>query len=154
MNALCSCAFYPYPRLKPIQMSSKKAIRQNKNRSLSHTFRTKMTQESQKDGFARYRRLPKPIRVVGCLGHPRRKYVEALIALKQEDRKGTAAERGVLLYDALFALEEKWHDLEPDERKNQYRSSRIHFADEENDHYRSQQSIRIMALLEGTNCFA
>ena len=43
--------------------------------------------------------------------------MEALVALKEEDRKGTAAERGVQYFDALFALEEKWHDLDPDERK-------------------------------------
>ena len=69
------------------------------------------------DGFAGYHKLPKPIRVVGCHSHARRKFVEALVALKEEDRKGTAAERGVQYFDALFALEEKWHDLDPDERK-------------------------------------
>ena len=69
------------------------------------------------DGFAGYHKLPDLIRVVGCLAHARRKFVEALTALKEEDRKGTAAERGVQYFDALFALEEEWHDLDPDERK-------------------------------------
>ena len=69
------------------------------------------------DGFAGYHKLPDMIRVVGCLAHARRKFVEALTALKEEDRKGTAQERGVQYFDALFALEEKWHDLDPDERK-------------------------------------
>ncbi len=69
------------------------------------------------DGYAGYHKLPETIRVVGCQGHARRKFVEALDALKEEDRKGTAQERGVQYFDALFALEEKWHDLDPDERK-------------------------------------
>ena len=69
------------------------------------------------DGYAGYHKLPDLIRVIGCLAHARRKFVEALEALKEEDRKGTPAERGVQYFDALFALEEKWHDLDPDERK-------------------------------------
>ena len=69
------------------------------------------------DGYAGYHKLSDLIRVVGCLAHARRKFVEALTALKEEDRKGTAAERGVQYFDALFDLEEKWHDLEPDDRK-------------------------------------
>ncbi len=71
------------------------------------------------DGFPGYHGLPVLIRIVGCLAHARRKFVEALAALKEEDRKGTAAERGVRYFDALFALEEKWHDLDPEERKQQ-----------------------------------
>ncbi len=69
------------------------------------------------DGYAGYHKLPNTIHVVGCHSHARRKFVEALAALKEEDRKGTPAERGVQYFDALFALEEKWHDLDPDERK-------------------------------------
>ena len=69
------------------------------------------------DGYAGYHKLPDSIRVVGCLAHARRKFVEALEALKEEDRKGTPQERGVQYFDALFALEEKWHDLDPDMRK-------------------------------------
>ena len=76
------------------------------------------------DGYPGYHNLPKSIRVVGCLAHARRKFVEALTALKEEDRKGTAAERGVRYFDALFALEEKWHDLEPEARKQK----RLEFA--------------------------
>ena len=69
------------------------------------------------DGYAGYHKLPEAIRVVGCLAHARRKFVDALDTLKEEDRKGTAQERGVQYFNALFALEEKWHDMEPDERK-------------------------------------
>ena len=69
------------------------------------------------DGYAGYHKLPKEIHVVGCHAHARRKFHEALKALKEEDRKGTAAERGVQYFDALFSLEENWHDLEPKERK-------------------------------------
>ena len=69
------------------------------------------------DGYAGYHKLPKEIHVVGCLTHARRKFKEALAALKEEDRKGTPAEKGVQYFDALFALEEKWHDLDPEERK-------------------------------------
>ena len=69
------------------------------------------------DGYAGYHKLPDEIRVVGCLAHARRKFVEALEALKEDARKSTPAERGVQYFDALFALEEKWHDLDPDERK-------------------------------------
>jgi hypothetical protein len=68
-------------------------------------------------GYAGYHKLPKEIHVVGCLAHARRKFKEALAALKEEDRKGTPAEKGVQYFDALFALEEKWHDLDPEERK-------------------------------------
>ena len=53
------------------------------------------------DWYAGYRKLPKAIRVVGCLAHTRRKFVEVLDALKEEeDRKGTAQERGVQYFDA------------------------------------------------------
>ena len=76
------------------------------------------------DGYQGYHSLPDSIRVVGCLAHARRKFVEALAALKEEDRKGTAAERGVRYFDTLFTLEEKWHDLEPEERKQ----NRLEFA--------------------------
>lgn len=69
------------------------------------------------DGYQGYHRLPESIRVVGCMAHARRKFVEALAALKEEEKKGAVAKRGVSYYDALFALEEKWHDLEPEERK-------------------------------------
>lgn len=76
------------------------------------------------DGYSGYHKLPEEIHVVGCLAHARRKFVEALATIKEEDRKGTAAEHGVQYFDALFALEEKWHDLEPDERKKK----RMEFA--------------------------
>ena len=69
------------------------------------------------DGYSGYHKLPEQIRVVGCNGHARRKFTDALAIIKEEDRKGTAAERGVQYFDALFALEEKWHDLEPEKRK-------------------------------------
>ena len=76
------------------------------------------------DGYQGYHSLPKDIRIVGCLAHARRKFIEALAALKEEDRKGTAAERGVRYFDTLFALEEKWHDLDSEERKQK----RLEFA--------------------------
>ena len=76
------------------------------------------------DGYQGYHSLPDGIRVVGCLAHARRKFVEALAALREEDRKGTAAERGVRYFDTLFAMEEKWHDLNPEDRKQK----RLEFA--------------------------
>ena len=85
------------------------------------------------DGYQGYHSLPDDIRVVGCLAHARRKFVEALAALKDEDRKGTAAERGVRYFDALFALEEKWHDLEPEERQKKRLESAKPILDELHD---------------------
>ena len=69
------------------------------------------------DGYAGYHKLPAKIRVVGCLAHARRKFEEALKVLPENDRKDSAAQRGVRYYDALFHIEEQIKDLSPEERR-------------------------------------
>ena len=64
------------------------------------------------DGYAVYHKLPKDIRVVGCMAHARRKFDEALKAIPEADRKGSAAERGVQYFDVLFNIEEKLDEMD------------------------------------------
>jgi hypothetical protein len=69
------------------------------------------------DGYAGYHKLPGEIRVVGCLAHARRKFDEALAGLREEERKDSAAMRGVRYFNALFHIEEQIKDLSSEERK-------------------------------------
>jgi len=66
----------------------------------------------QTDGYGAYRNLPDEISVVCCFAHARRKFTDALAALKDrppDDRKRTIAGKGKEYCDALFKIE---HDIE------------------------------------------
>jgi transposase len=58
------------------------------------------------DGEAAYHSLPDSIVVVGCVSHVRRKFVDALKAIKnKKDRLGSNAQVGVDYCDELFRIE-------------------------------------------------
>lgn len=66
----------------------------------------------QTDGYGAYRNLPDEISVVCCFAHARRKFTDALTALKDhppDDKKKTIAGKGKEYCDALFKIE---HDIE------------------------------------------
>ena len=71
------------------------------------------------DGYQGYHKLPENIRVVGCWAHARRKFDEALNALPTDKREGTAALTGLEYCNKLFAWEEQFKGLSPEERRKQ-----------------------------------
>lgn len=71
------------------------------------------------DGYQGYHKLPEAIRVVGCWAHARRKFDEALNALPPNKREGTAAYIGLDYCNKLFAWEEQFKKLSPEERTKQ-----------------------------------
>ncbi len=71
------------------------------------------------DGYQGYHKLPENIRVVGCWAHARRKFDEALNALPPNQREGTAALTGLEYCNKLFAWEERFQKLSPEERTKQ-----------------------------------
>jgi len=68
------------------------------------------------DGYDCYHGLQKEIVVVGCVAHVRRKFVEALEAMKPEDRKGSLALVGKEYCDRLFKIEQELSGLTTEER--------------------------------------
>ena len=71
------------------------------------------------DGYPGYHRLREDIRVVGCWAHARRKFDEAVNALPEKDRAGSAALEGQYLCSQLFAIEKNLAALSPEERYNE-----------------------------------
>jgi len=71
------------------------------------------------DGYQGYHKLPENIRVVGCWAHARRKFDEALNALPADKREGSAALAGLEYCDILFAWEDQFKTLSPEERTKQ-----------------------------------
>ncbi len=63
--------------------------------------------------------MPENIRVVGCWAHARRKFDEALNALPPDKREGAAAYTGLEHCNKLFAWEEQFKELSPEERTKQ-----------------------------------
>ena len=68
------------------------------------------------DGYQGYHKLPEDIRVVGCWAHARRKFDEALNALPPGKRDGSAAYIGLDYCNKLFAREEQFKGLSPENR--------------------------------------
>ena len=71
------------------------------------------------DGYQGYHKLPGTIRVVGCWAHARRKFDEALNAISPDKREDSAAWTGLKYCNDLFAWEEQFSKLSPEERKKQ-----------------------------------
>ena len=71
------------------------------------------------DGYQGYHKLPGTIRVVGCWAHARRKFDEALSAIAPDKREDSATWTGLKYCNDLFAWEEQFADLSPEERKSQ-----------------------------------
>jgi transposase len=67
------------------------------------------------DGYAGYHNLNSKITVVGCWAHARRKFFDIIKTMPKEKRAGSEAARGVAFCDRLFALEEEFSELPPDE---------------------------------------
>ena len=64
------------------------------------------------DGYAGYRGLEdNGVTLIECWAHARRKFDEALKALKKEDRKGSVANIGLDYCNRLFELERKFDEL-------------------------------------------
>jgi transposase len=68
------------------------------------------------DGYAGYHRLPPEITVVGCWVHCKRKWNEALKVMSPEARPGSTAQEALKRIGYLFHLEDRWKNLEPEER--------------------------------------
>lgn len=73
----------------------------------------------QVDGYSGYHALEPEIRLVGCWAHARRKFDEALNALPEKDREGSAALEGQQYCTKLFAIERELAGLTPEERYEQ-----------------------------------
>ncbi len=69
------------------------------------------------DGEQCYHNLPEEITVVGCWAHLRRKLESILKNIPQEQWGETLAGQGMTYISALFALERKFSELTPEERK-------------------------------------
>jgi len=68
------------------------------------------------DGYSAYHNLPIEITVVGCHSHARRRFFDAVKGLKEKDREGSMAEKGVRYFDKLFEVERKVCSRTPTER--------------------------------------
>jgi transposase len=68
------------------------------------------------DGYQAYHNLPLDITVIGCWGHCRRKFEDALKKIPKGKQKGSGAEKGVAYTNALFKLERTFAQLPPEER--------------------------------------
>ena len=68
------------------------------------------------DGYDGYHRLPEKIVVVGCWAHLRRRFDEALKALPEKNREGSATLLGKQYCDRLFEIERKLCDVTYEER--------------------------------------
>jgi transposase len=70
----------------------------------------------QVDGYQVYHNLKGDIIIVGCFGHCRRKFTDALRALRPEDREGSGANKGKQYCDKLFGIERALLECTPPER--------------------------------------
>lgn len=68
------------------------------------------------DGYDGYHNLPGNIEIVGCWAHARRKFVEALKALPEKDRKNAKSYKAKQYIDRLFKNERRYAELSPEER--------------------------------------
>ncbi len=68
------------------------------------------------DGYAGYNKVP-DVTLVGCLAHARRKYDEALTAIKDENSKShTSSQTGLEYCNRLFNIEKEINNLTPEEK--------------------------------------
>ena len=68
------------------------------------------------DGYQAYHNLSQDIIVVGCWAHCRRYWEKLYEIVPASKRNGSNAERGLVYINLLFAFEEEFHDLKPEER--------------------------------------
>jgi len=68
------------------------------------------------DGYQAYHNLPSGITVVGCWFHARQYWENLYQTLPESKRNGSNAERGLVYINLLFAFEEEFCELTPEER--------------------------------------
>lgn len=68
------------------------------------------------DGYHAYHNLPADIIVTGCWSHCRRYWEKLYETVPKSKRDGSIAERGLVYNNLLFAFEDEFRDLTPEER--------------------------------------
>jgi transposase len=68
------------------------------------------------DGYQAYHNLPPDIIVVGCWFHARSYWENLYKTIPADKRDGSNAERGLVYINLLFAFEDEFSNLEPDEK--------------------------------------
>ena len=68
------------------------------------------------DGYQVYHNLHSDITIVGCWAHCRRYWEKLYDTVDKDKRSGSNAERGLLYCNLLFAFEDEFRDLTPEER--------------------------------------
>jgi len=68
------------------------------------------------DGYQAYHNLPAGIIVAGCFAHCRRYWEKLYETVSKDKRDGSIAERGLVYINLLFAFEDEYRDLTPEER--------------------------------------
>ena len=69
------------------------------------------------DGYQAYHNLVSDIIIVGCWAHARRYWEKLYESITDVNaRNGSNAERGLVYINLLFAFEDEFHDLKPEER--------------------------------------
>jgi len=68
------------------------------------------------DGYAGYNDLSPDVIRIGCWVHMRRKFTDALKAIPEKQRSGSAAQEAITKIGYLFHLEDLWEKLDPEER--------------------------------------
>ena len=86
------------------------------------------------DGYTVYHNLSPDIRTVGCLAHARRYFVEAVDAIRNEEKRSSSpAMIGIAYFDKLFEIERKIASLPPEERKEQRQKLSVPIMNELHD---------------------
>lgn len=68
------------------------------------------------DGYQVYHNLPPDIVIVGCWAHVRRYWEKLYDTIAKDKRNGSNAELGLVYCNLLFAFEDEFRDLTPQER--------------------------------------
>ncbi len=75
------------------------------------------------DGYSGYNAVGN-VKIIGCMAHVRRKYKDALKAIKDQSTTSYAkSEEGLDYCNRLFALEAEWKELTPEERHKKRQES-------------------------------
>jgi len=68
------------------------------------------------DGYQAYHDLPDDIIIVGCWSHCRRYWSDLYESVPKDKRDGSIAERGLVYCNLMFAFEDEYRGLAPEER--------------------------------------
>jgi transposase len=67
------------------------------------------------DGYAGYHTLP-DVTVIGCWVHMRRRFVDALKVIPENERNSSTVQEAIKRIGYLFHLEDQWEELMPEQR--------------------------------------